>query len=106
MKKSVDIVRQCGTVMVHQTKESFMSTEFYKDRAEYVRDNRDKFAHYAARQRDKLKLEMVEAYGGKCVACGVDEPIVLCLDHIHDDAEVERIAFGLNARGGHKNYSR
>ncbi len=52
-----------------------MSTDLA--RAEYVRNNRNKFSHYQARQRDKLKLEMVEAYGGKCVHCQIENPVVL-----------------------------
>jgi 5-methylcytosine-specific restriction endonuclease McrA len=73
---------------------------------EYFKKNRPKFAHYAAEFRDKLKAEMVQAYGGKCQHCGVDDPIVLCLDHVNDDAHVEKEEFGVGARGGHKQYSR
>lgn len=72
----------------------------------YFKANRDKFAHYAAKQRDKLKLEMVAAYGGKCVHCDIDDPVVLSLDHKDDDAHIEKELYGLNARGGHKNYQR
>lgn len=77
-----------------------------RDRAEYVKNNRDRFALYGIRQRDNLKLEMVEAYGGKCQHCSETDPIVLTLDHIHDDSHVEKELYGLNARGGHKNYQR
>lgn len=76
------------------------------DRSEYVRNNRDRFAHYAAQQRDKIKAEMVAAYGGKCLHCGEVDQIVLTLDHINDDSEVEKELYGLNARGGHKHYQR
>lgn len=73
---------------------------------EFFANNKQRYAHYAADYRDKLKAEMVEAYGGKCVACGITSPVVLCLDHINDDAWIEKEEFGLNARGGHKHYAR
>lgn len=75
-------------------------------RSDYVKNNRDRFAYYGTRQRDRIKLEMVEAYGGKCKRCGNDNPVVLILDHINDDAHIERELYGANARGGHKHYHR
>lgn len=83
-----------------------MTDETSKLRAEYVQNNRDKFAYYGARQRDNLRIEMIAAYGGKCRECGITKPYVLCLDHINDDAHVEEELYGENARGGHKQYLR
>lgn len=77
-----------------------------QDRADYVKSNRDRFAFYGARQRDALKAEMIAAYGGKCQHCGESDSIVLTLDHINDDSDVEKEAYGENARGGHKQYQR
>jgi 5-methylcytosine-specific restriction endonuclease McrA len=73
---------------------------------EWAKNNRDRYAQYAANQRDKLKLEMVTAYGGCCKDCGEIDPIVLSLDHINDDAYIEKELYGENARGGHKQYAR
>lgn len=73
---------------------------------EYARKNRISFSIYGARHRDQLKHDMVLAYGGKCVHCGENDPVVLSLDHIYDDAHVEKERYGLNSRGGHKHYLR
>lgn len=73
---------------------------------EFYQANKDRFAHYAANYRDQLKLEMIEAYGGACIDCGEEDPIVLTLDHINDDAHIEIEEYGINNRGGHKHYAR
>lgn len=73
---------------------------------EYFKNNRERYAFYGANHRDKIKAEMVEAYGGKCTRCGETDPIVLSLDHTNDDAYVEKELYGENARGGHKQYLR
>jgi hypothetical protein len=35
-------------------------------------------------------MEMLAAYGGCCVRCGMDNPLVLDIDHINDDGAAER----------------
>jgi hypothetical protein len=45
------------------------------------------------RGRDKnlrCKMEVIEAYGGKCACCGEQEPLFLTIDHIHDNGANER----------------
>lgn len=44
----------------------------------------------------KVKAEMVEAYGGKCVCCGESNPVLLALDHINGNGQSDR---AMNGRG-------
>lgn len=44
--------------------------------------------------RKKTRNEMIQAYGGKCVHCGIDDAVVLALDHINDDGAVGRRSGG------------
>lgn len=37
--------------------------------------------------RVKNRLEMIKAYGGKCVGCGEAGPLFLALDHIHNNGK-------------------
>lgn len=66
----------------------------------WFEDNRQHLAGYYADYRDRIRLEMVQAYGGACCECGEDDPIVLVLDHINDDGQVDK-KLGL---GGFKAY--
>lgn len=36
----------------------------------------------AKRFRDKIRLAVIEAYGGVCVCCGEDESVFLTIDHV------------------------
>lgn len=69
---------------------------------EYFQANKKRMYEYGAAYREKLKHETVEAYGGRCVLCGESDPIVLAIDHIHDDAVEDRIVNKHN--GGYKLY--
>jgi hypothetical protein len=54
----------------------------------------------SARGRDKVRAEMVAAYGGICAHCGEPDPIVLSLDHIADDG----VADHKRHHNGHRLY--
>ena len=47
-----------------------------------------------AKWADSIRTEMVTAYGGKCQHCGESDPIVLLLDHINDDAKLDKKRHG------------
>ncbi len=49
----------------------------------YGRDN-------SRKDRARLRAEMIVAYGGQCVKCKNDNPIVLDIDHIKNDGGKQR----------------
>lgn len=48
--------------------------------------------------RDRNKVAVVEAYGGKCSCCGEAEPVFLCVDHVDGDGARHREAIGQGVR--------
>ena len=42
------------------------------------------------RRRRDLRSRLLEAYGGRCVACGESDPDVLLIDHVNDDGHEHR----------------
>lgn len=42
----------------------------------------------------KNKLEMIVAYGGKCVSCNEDHPLFLTLDHMNNNGNLEKMKKG------------
>ncbi len=72
----------------------------------YNKANKERILFQSAEFRDKLRLDMVEAYGGKCLHCGEADPIVLTLDHINDDPDPEYEWCGKSSRGGYNLYRR
>jgi len=42
----------------------------------------------------KLRLEVIEGYGGKCELCGEDNPYFLTIDHVNGDGAEERRLLG------------
>ncbi len=46
------------------------------------------------RRSRKRKLQVQQAYGGKCVHCGKDDPDILCLDHINGGGRKHREKLG------------
>ena len=47
-------------------------------------------ADYAREHSRKVKLEVIAAYGYKCVCCGESEPKFLSIDHIFNDGAEHR----------------
>jgi hypothetical protein len=68
----------------------------------WFQENKRRQSLYYLDYRERVRLEMVAAYGGKCGQCGERDPIVLVLDHIADDAKIDREEN--RHKGGYKMY--
>lgn len=47
-------------------------------------------AQAAKRYRKNQRLKVIDAYGGRCQVCGIDDLDVLQLDHVHNDGARDR----------------
>lgn len=54
----------------------------------------------SAIQADKIKQEVVNAYGGMCACCGEDNPLFLSIDHIHNNGAKHRRSLGSVGKSG------
>lgn len=45
---------------------------------------------WGTENRKSIRKEMINAYGGKCVSCGIENPVVLDIDHINNDGGKHR----------------
>ena len=51
----------------------------------------------------RLQHAAMTAYGGyECSWCGIDEPLVLCIDHVHNDGNVHRREIDASGAGFYK----
>ena len=60
----------------------------------YTRARRKQRAEACKRWRNKLKIEVFGAYGGKCVDCGIEDLTVLELHHVNHDGKAQRRLHG------------
>lgn len=86
-----------------------------KYQREWSRANKEKVKGYISKYtleqkrrwningRRKVKLEVIEAYGGRCVCCGEDRFMVLQMHHVNGDGAEHRREIGLP--GGYVFYS-
>lgn len=73
---------------------------------DWIALNRKRQNHYTREVQFNLKMETIEAYGGKCACCGETAHEFLTIDHIHDDGAEERRLHGGGRTGGTAQYTR
>lgn len=65
----------------------------YQNQQRWRSINLDYYNKGIREKRRRFRIEMVNAYGGKCVCCGETEIQFLSLDHINGGGEAERKKF-------------
>lgn len=65
-------------------------TYFTRKSRERYNKNKERYRELAKRSRDKLRAEMIAAYGGKCACCGEAEPVFLTIEHKNRDGKKHR----------------
>ena len=89
-----------------QTHNHLINPRVNKWKVQYRMSHQEEIADYAKFERFRLRLEMIQAYGGKCECCGEDEPLFLTLDHIDGTGGQERRRLGLKSGGPFYRYLR
>ena len=52
--------------------------------------NKKHLSKYRSKQYRELKDKVIDHYGGKCVICGFDNKLALCIDHVNGNGLKER----------------
>lgn len=55
-------------------------------RREYYQKNRMVLDDYRSIKRRQARLDLLKLLGGSCEHCGIDDEVVLNVDHVNDDA--------------------
>jgi len=72
----------------------------HRNDPEFKRKNAEKNRRYIEARRMKI----IRLLGGKCARCGIDDPRVLCIDHVNSDGAEERRKYRHGKRGSSKKY--
>ncbi len=115
-----DRVRVCKVCNQEKPIESFHTTgvgvypdgeryRYHTCRACYIKkkkgnpewsDNRAATMRNSGRKRGaELRLQIIEAYGGKCACCGEDNEKFLTIDHVNNDGYMRKKIYGSARRG-------
>lgn len=62
----------------------------------WVKENYEHHRASGKKNRDKLRQQVLDAYGGKCMQCGETQPEFLAVDHINNDGKDHRKQLGRN----------
>lgn len=72
-----------------ESKEAFKAHIKMKN-AERHRLHPEVYCAAAKRGRERIRAEMIAAYGSKCACCGETEPVFLTIEHINRDGAAHR----------------
>jgi hypothetical protein len=61
-----------------------------KSRASWTPEQRERAQERARKYLNRLRVKMLQAYGGECQCCGETEPEFLCIDHVNGDGAEHR----------------
>ena len=64
-----------------------MTREYHK---EYYHRHADRIRAQQRGYTNRLRMEVIDAYGGKCACCGEDNPLFLDLDHVNGGGSSKR----------------
>lgn len=97
-QKSVDRIRAYRRKYHEENRDSIIQKT-----NDWVRQNPDKRRKNALAHYYRLQDDAIMAYGGYvCVWCGIDEPLVLTLDHVENNGAAQRRELGF--KGGARLY--
>lgn len=75
---------------MYATDEAFRERRKAASRARYAAETPEQRKARKQAERDKLRAEVIAAYGGKCSCCGTDYEPHLTLDHVNGGGTTER----------------
>lgn len=58
--------------------------------AAYGKEYRRKHGNVSSDSKERTRRKALSILGGKCIICGINDPIVLVIDHVYDDGARER----------------
>ncbi len=66
----------------------------------WARNNKEYYRRKRLEYATRNKKEAIEAYGGQCVGCGIEDYDLLCFDHVNDDGAERRKNCNTEKAGG------
>jgi hypothetical protein len=87
--KNSKICKKCNTERGNEWKRNHPESQ-HEYSQQYYKTHPGYNIGWCRESRIKIRAEMIEAYGGKCSACGIDNPVVLDIDHKDNNGRADR----------------